>query len=65
MQGDYFLSDLHLVCLCGRCRTQMGVGEKSVCVSILGFKPSMQHREANSLLVISKYHIISLSPHPN
>lgn len=51
--------------LCGRCRRQIGIGEKSVCVSILGFKLSMQHREVCSLQVMGKYHIISLNPHPN
>lgn len=51
-----------LACPCDRCKRQIGVGEKSVCFSILDFKLSMHHRESNSWWVISQYQVISWSP---
>ena len=44
-RGVHSLSDLHLMCLCGRCRKRrMDAGERSVCVLILEFKLSVQQR---------------------
>lgn len=51
--GDDSLSDLHLTYMCGRCTRQMGVGERNVCVLILGIKLSMQHRKSSLLWEIS------------
>lgn len=43
----------------------MCVEERSVCILILEFKLSVQCTESSSLAVISRYHVITLSPHSN
>ena len=62
-RGIVSLSDLHLTCPCGRFGWQMGAGE-SVCVSVSGFKLSLQYRESSSLWVICQHYVPPLSSHP-